>query len=522
MIRVATAPLCGLPPPPSADVVHAALSEVCTASSFFAALPRWLVRTRTPFSAFLAFSFRSPHSRCGTAPASAIFPLPAPFLGIFQSSGPRLAKSEWRRLRLRRALHCVVMALNFLHDQLKWPSQTELLWRHPNPHQRRCFKRIWKFLIACDSRQEQMLLVPGRSGPELVCKLLELEHLASAICASSQGSYASSMLDEPFCEPQAGHGLPSPPPKVVSSGLVTADIVRPAHESPHDAFSRVGSPNPGPLPSSSGSLGNPSPGGKPSPAAVPSALAGHDDCAQALPCLSGFPKPGPLPSSSGSVGNPPPGGKPCIAPATLARSKPAAGVGYPKAYPFLSDPSGSVGNPLPRGKPLPAHVPLAQPGVGCPGSLGKGPGSFGKDKLLLDTVPSIQPDSSLPQLQPYRPLDVSRLRISGRGNWDAKLWLDGVLWLPYQEPKILQHGLDPTWADLPDVSLESPTENHRLALLWSTQNILHLKRGPPNLRTACRVFNAFKDDSRDRQIGDRRAQNCLEYSISGPSKNLPC
>ena len=151
-----------------------------------------------------------------------------------------------------------------------------------------------------------MLLVPGRSGPELVCKLLELEHLASAICASSQGSYASSMLDEPFCEPpsapQAGHGLPSPPPKVVSSGLATADIVRPALESPHDAFSRVGSPNPGPLPSSSGSLGNPSPGAKPSPAAVPSALAGHDDCAQALPCLRGFPKPGPLPSSSGSEG----------------------------------------------------------------------------------------------------------------------------------------------------------------------------------------------------------------------------
>ncbi|CAE7031764.1 dnc [Symbiodinium natans] len=369
------APFNGLPPPPSADVVHAALSEVCTASSFFAALPRWLVRTRTPFSAFLAFSFRSPHSRCGTAPASAIFPLPAPFLGIFQSSGPRLAKSEWRRLRLRRALHCVVMALNFLHDQLKWPSQTELLWRHPNPHQRRCFKRIWKFLIACDSRQEQMLLVPGRSGPELVCKLLELEHLASAICDSSQGSYASSMLeDEPFCEP------PSAP--------------------------------------------------------------------QVIPC--------------------------------------------PGVSRFL-------------------HMyRLRNLGLGV------------RDKLLLDTVPSIQPDSSLPQLQPYRPLDVSRLRISGRGNWDAKLWLDGVLWLPYQEPKILQHGLDPTWADLPDVSLESPTENHRLALLWSTQNILHLKRGPPNLRTACRVFNAFKDDSRDRQIGDRRAQNCLEYSISGPSKNLPC
>ena len=35
------------------------------------------------------------------------------------------------------------------------------------------------------------------------------------------------------------------------------------------------------------------------------------------------------------------------------------------------------------------------------------------------------------------------------------------------------------------------------------------------------IFNAFKNSTRDRQIGDRRIPNSRERSIDGPSRHLP-
>ena len=37
----------------------------------------------------------------------------------------------------------------------------------------------------------------------------------------------------------------------------------------------------------------------------------------------------------------------------------------------------------------------------------------------------------------------------------------------------------------------------------------------------CRVFQVFKNETQDRQIGDRRLPNASEYHVAGPSKNLP-
>ena len=36
-----------------------------------------------------------------------------------------------------------------------------------------------------------------------------------------------------------------------------------------------------------------------------------------------------------------------------------------------------------------------------------------------------------------------------------------------------------------------------------------------------KIFNAYKNPSNDRQIGDRRARNALEGRIKGPSAQLP-
>ena len=69
-------------------------------------------------------------------------------------------------------------------------------------------------------------------------------------------------------------------------------------------------------------------------------------------------------------------------------------------------------------------------------------------------------------VNPYRSLDASRLKLTGKGNWPMEEYIDHILWLPYVEPSILRHGDDPFWEG-PDFARESFDENLKLAKLWS-------------------------------------------------------
>ena len=322
-----------LPEPNPSDQFDATLSF----REWAAALPRWIWKSRSPFAAWLASTFHSPASRWGTAPPSATFPLPLPFLGLFEGSGPRLSKVSWRRLRLRRVLHILVLALNFVHEGLRF-TPSELLWRVPNAHQRKAYDRLMRHLVACDSRSERFPLPPGRSGPESLARLLELEQFADCVFSDGAGSAAA---------------------------VASAD--------PRD-------------------LG------------------------------------------------PPPG-------------------------------------------------------------LGLGTGR--------------------PELHPYRSLDTSRLKLTGRGAWSAEPWLQGPLWLPFVEPRCMLHGRSIAGCDVPSFEAESRSENLSLARLWSAQGLLGLVPGEPHPQHLSRVFNAYKDATRDRQIGDRRLANIAERHMQGPSADLP-
>ena len=139
-------------------------------------------------------------------------------------------------------------------------------------------------------------------------------------------------------------------------------------------------------------------------------------------------------------------------------------------------------------------------------------------------MPSVPVSASLPQLQPYRALDVSRLRLHGRGDWKLESFLEGPLWLPFLDPAILRHGFAVAPEDLPDLEQESPEECLKLALLWDANNLLELKRpltSEAAFARSCRIFNSFKNEELDRQIGDRRPANRSEYHLAGPSKWLP-
>ena len=123
-------------------------------------------------------------------------------------------------------------------------------------------------------------------------------------------------------------------------------------------------------------------------------------------------------------------------------------------------------------------------------------------------------------VNPYRSLDADRLKLSGTGEWDLQEHLDSSLWLPFQEPGVLYHGIKEV-AEGPNFSFESRDENLKLARLWDSRGLAAMFMAPHHSGLACRVFNAHKSSTIDRQIGDRRWFNSSERHPSGPSARLP-
>ena len=92
---------------------------------------------------------------------------------------------------------------------------------------------------------------------------------------------------------------------------------------------------------------------------------------------------------------------------------------------------------------------------------GEGPEDF---EVVASRLPKKADDGRDPDnphgLGPYRPLDVSRLKLTGRGGWNIADHLHDELWLPYVEPSILSHGLDVS--DAPGPKLFSSFQGGKL------------------------------------------------------------
>ena len=151
--------------------------------------------------------------------------------------------------------------------------------------------------------------------------------------------------------------------------------------------------------------------------------------------------------------------------------------------------------------------------------FGGGYGEFTGSRFRDD--PDLLPGDDFPSLRPYRSLDVQRLKLVGQGSWPLEKFLEGVLWLPYQEPAFLLHDLPINEDEVPCFANEKYDENLALVRLWDSRGLLKLFRSPAQPGFFSRVFNCFKSASLDRQIGDRRLPNMKEYHIDGPSKHLP-
>ena len=128
------------------------------------------------------------------------------------------------------------------------------------------------------------------------------------------------------------------------------------------------------------------------------------------------------------------------------------------------------------------------------------------------------------ELMPYRSLEPSRLRLTGRGLWRCDDYLGDLLWLVSKEPRVNCFDIRPPRHLVPDVKKEKKEKVFELCRVWDNQQLLTLcpaELVPPDLRLASRVFNNYKNESTDRQIGDRRGQNFREGVLHGQSRLLP-
>ena len=129
-----------------------------------------------------------------------------------------------------------------------------------------------------------------------------------------------------------------------------------------------------------------------------------------------------------------------------------------------------------------------------------------------------------PKLSPFSPVDPSRLKISGTGNWRAEDHLSPEFFMPFVEPRILECDVPVFDRGVPDLNRENPEAILSLLLKWDSLDLLklhpasHIGASPDR---KVRIFGAYKDSAFDRQIGDRRLQNAYESRIPGPSRQLP-
>ena len=157
--------------------------------------------------------------------------------------------------------------------------------------------------------------------------------------------------------------------------------------------------------------------------------------------------------------------------------------------------------------------------------IGLNPGSFYDRSGVGTDVPA--DNDAADELRPYRPLDASRIRLTGTGSWNCLGYLSDLLYMPYVEPNINRFNVVPQEGQYPDVRGGDVDQVWQLTKVWDVKNLLKLipkSLGPADdeLHLHTRVFGNFKNKDADRQIGDRRGRNFTEGRIfPGPSHDIP-
>ncbi|CAE7829752.1 unnamed protein product [Symbiodinium sp. CCMP2592] len=193
------------PPPPDAIGSPAGQQSQCASFSSSAALSfrRWafslaprLLAGKTAFSAFFK---RTLHLRwCGQpAPASVFLPLPIPCPGAFQPLG-HAGQRRRQKLACQVALHAVVVAVNFVHNDCKYVP-LRLLARPPNPAQVRCLRYLRGLVQTFGDVEDGIFPAEtGRRMNSLLARLSEVSQRLSML----------GPLGDPYARVPAGIEVP--------------------------------------------------------------------------------------------------------------------------------------------------------------------------------------------------------------------------------------------------------------------------------------------------------------------------
>eukprot|EP00435_Cladocopium_sp_Y103_P060235 s675_g22.t1 len=128
-------------------------------------------------------------------------------------------------------------------------------------------------------------------------------------------------------------------------------------------------------------------------------------------------------------------------------------------------------------------------------------------------------NSDFPLLSPF-----SRLKLTGQGLWPAAGYLEPELYMAYQEPQFLELDKPIYNRGLPNFEVDSPDTVFELFQKWDGLGLLalHPVSGVTTGNSGrVKIFNNYKPEQWDRQIGDRRERNAWEARIPSPSAHLP-
>ena len=153
--------------------------------------PKWcamlvslVLKTRTPFAAFVARSIRlSRLPRRPEVSTPAFFPIPLP-LAIWSRMPEKCSAKKRHSIHLSRATFVIIAALNFWHSGGKVCDE-DIFWRVPNASHRRLYQKVRDLIKSDGPATSFSLPKAGRRFPELVSRLDELSVFLTAIGVSS-------------------------------------------------------------------------------------------------------------------------------------------------------------------------------------------------------------------------------------------------------------------------------------------------------------------------------------------------
>ena len=162
--------------------------------SFELGYPSWcsmllvnVLRTRCPFSEFVARSIRLQRSEFAAAPA--MFPIPSPDFSVFGRMPSGCSARRRRRWHLQRAVHVICMALNFWH--FNGFVGVDALRRVPSKVHVGLYRRI-RNLILSDGLLEPFLVVKaGRRFPQLAARIADITEMMVR-CGCSMDPYSKT------------------------------------------------------------------------------------------------------------------------------------------------------------------------------------------------------------------------------------------------------------------------------------------------------------------------------------------